>query len=83
MIVILRIVNMRSAAGETPRPFDEIPGDSLALRAKMYIEDNYMRKVSMRDIADELHISYYHLSHVFKQELNLSPQDYLDIISHE
>lgn len=77
LIVILRLMNMRSAAGEAPRPFDEIPGDSLALRAKMYIEDNYMRKVSMRDIADELHISYYHLSHVFKQELNLSPQDYL------
>lgn len=77
LIVILRLINQRSDAGEEPRPFDEISGDSLAFRAKMYIEENYMRKVSMRDIADELHISYYHLSHVFKQELNLSPQDYL------
>ena len=77
LIVILRLLNQRSAAAEAPRPFDEISGDSLALKAKTYIEDNYMRKITMRDIADELHISYYHLSHMFKQELSLSPQDYL------
>lgn len=77
LIVILRLLNQRSAAAEAPRPFDEISGDSLALKAKTYIEDNYMCKITMRDIADELHISYYHLSHMFKQELSLSPQDYL------
>lgn len=77
LIVILRLINSTSAADSERRPFAEIPGDSLAQRARAYIDENYMRKLSVRDVADELHISYYHLSHVFKQELNISPQDYL------
>lgn len=77
LIVILRLINRDQISAKPETESEEAQCDSLALRARSYIEKNYMRKVTVRDIADELHISYYHLSHVFKQEMNLSPQDYL------
>lgn len=71
VLVILRLINNQSNA------FDEVDNDSLAMRVRNYISANYMRKITIRDIAAELHISYFHLSHAFKSELAVSPQSYL------
>ena len=76
LIVILRLLS-KGSYSQADQNAGEAPIDSVALKARAYIDCNYMRKMTVRDIADELHISYYHLSHVFKQEMSLSLQDYL------
>ena len=42
-----------------------------------FINGNYMRGISVTDIADQIGISRTHLNHVFQEELNLSVQSFL------
>jgi len=49
----------------------------LASRIKEYIDKNYKKNIKLEDIADELHINKYYLSHVFKEHLQISPINYL------
>ncbi len=46
-------------------------------QAIAYINEAYMRGISVADIAEHIGISRVHLNHVFHEELNLSVQGYL------
>lgn len=47
-------------------------------QAMEYIEKNYMReRLSLQDVADEVHISPTYLSYIFKKEQNVNFSDYL------
>lgn len=42
-----------------------------------YIDENYMQKLLLTDIAERENLSLYYLSHLFKESLGMSFQDYL------
>lgn len=42
-----------------------------------YLKDHYSEKISLMDIAEKEHISYYYLSHFFKTTAGITFQEYL------
>jgi len=50
---------------------------SLGMRIKEYIDQNYMNKINLAEIASELYISPFYLVHVFKKEFGFSPIQYI------
>ncbi|WP_413300823.1 AraC family transcriptional regulator [Bacillus sp. 1P10SD] len=50
---------------------------TLAHRIKEFIDKNYKKNIKLEDIADELFINKYYLSHVFKEQMQISPINYL------
>jgi two-component system response regulator YesN len=49
----------------------------LAARAAAYLEGHFPEQISLTDMASELHISPFYLSHVFRQSTGLSFSEYL------
>lgn len=47
------------------------------LRAVSFIENNYDKNLSLKTVADEIFISSHYLSHLFRDELDLTFTDYL------
>ncbi len=48
-----------------------------------YIYKNYDRKLTLQEIADKEHLSVYYLSHVIKESMGLSFQDFLNFVRVE
>jgi AraC-like DNA-binding protein/ligand-binding sensor protein len=48
------------------------------LAARQYIEQNYKKKLTIDEIADSVFLSSSHFSHMFKQEVGISPINYLN-----
>lgn len=46
-------------------------------RAVLYIEENYMKDINVRQTAEELNVSESYLSHLFKQEMDYTFLEYL------
>ncbi|MFC7441742.1 AraC family transcriptional regulator [Laceyella putida] len=69
--LIIRIVKLQNV--------NSISDDShsLAYRIKEYIDKNYTKNITLNDIADNLYLNQYYLSHVFKKEMKNSPINYL------
>jgi len=44
---------------------------------KNYIDSNYMNDISLNDLSDNMHLTTYHISHIFKNATNFSPMQYL------
>lgn len=51
--------------------------DSIAMRAKRYMDLNYFDSIQIKDIANFLNINVNYLSTVFKKEFDVSPKQYL------
>lgn len=51
--------------------------DSLAIRIKEYLDLNYLRHISLNDIANAFHMNSYYLSHVFHSKYDDSPIHYI------
>lgn len=55
-----------------------LPDDNvLSHRIKAYIDEHYAEELSLATLSDELGVSLYYLSHVFKEETGYSPLQYL------
>ena len=63
----------RSANKKSTRPQLAAP----VLLAKKYIEKNYSQFISLTDIAEAAGVSSFHLSRLFKAQMDLSPHQYL------
>jgi len=50
---------------------------SSAQNVKAYIEKNFQLELSLNDLANYVYVSPYHLSRVFKEEIGMSPIQYL------
>ena len=46
-------------------------------KAKEYLENNYQHPIALEDIATELNVSTYHLSHIFSRESDFSLFEFL------
>ncbi len=52
-------------------------------KAKEYLQTNYQRPIALEDIANELKVSTYHLSHIFSRESDFSLFEFLTQIRME
>ena len=43
-----------------------------------YLDNHYMDKITLQDVASQVHMNYYYLSHFFKDTAGMSFQDYLN-----
>lgn len=71
LVTIVRLINSDS------QPNDSIPGYSLGLHIKEYIDTHYLEDLRLNDIAAALHINPYYLSHTFKKVVGYSPIQYM------
>jgi YesN/AraC family two-component response regulator len=56
---------------------EEGSGNSIITQAKEYIDANYSRNITLNDLSSIVFISPYHLGHLFKKEVGISPIQYL------
>lgn len=68
LILILRITNQHES-------FENVSEISQTVRD--YINGNYQKDLSLNDLAGIVYISPYHLAHTFKEEIGMSPIQYL------
>ncbi len=71
ILLVLRIIDAEHGEIQKNDP------SSTVQQVQRYIAENYMRDISMTDVANQLHISYYHLSHIFKEKMGVSPHNYM------
>jgi len=58
--------------------FHDFTGKSeITLRTKAFIDRNYTKSLTLKDIADTLYVSHHYLSHLFKKDLGDSPINYM------
>ena len=71
ILLVLRMIDVEHGEIQKNDP------SSTVQQVQRYIAENYMRDISMTDVANQLHISYYHLSHIFKEKMGVSPHNYM------
>lgn len=49
---------------------------SLAVGIKDYLDKNFTQNISLSDLGKYFHVNPYHISHVFKENYNISPINY-------
>lgn len=54
--------------------------DCLIVQIQQYFDRHYAEELSMQEVADRFHISYYYLSHRFKKQVGVSPSKYLSAL---
>lgn len=79
LLKLFAILNLHymTLASEGKLPQDSDSGNIYVNRAIDYINETYMKDITVADIADHLGISRTHLNHVFQDALNLSVQNFL------
>ncbi|WP_020621143.1 AraC family transcriptional regulator [Paenibacillus daejeonensis] len=69
--LIYRIVDVKHS-------YHDFTGKSeITLRTKAFIDRNYTKSLTLKDIADTLYVSQHYLSHLFKKDLGDSPINYM------
>jgi AraC-like DNA-binding protein/quercetin dioxygenase-like cupin family protein len=64
----IKLQNLRNETQES---------NTLAHRIKEFIDKNYKKNIKLEDIAAALYINKYYLSHVFKEQMKITPINYL------
>lgn len=54
-----------------------VPASSITSEVKKYIEEQFNQDLTLGDLAAVVFVSPYHLAHVFKEEMGISPIQYL------
>lgn len=82
-ILLLLLRESMPANNTQEASFGEQRAQRLMLDAKTYIQKHYSDPILLDDIASALHVSSYHLSHVFSQESDFSLFAYLTTVRME
>ncbi len=53
------------------------PESSLVIRIKEYIREHISEKIVISELAERFYISKFHLSHLFKEQMGMSPKQFL------
>jgi AraC-like DNA-binding protein len=53
------------------------PSRTAVLRARSYMEENYPKDITLEKLAQITHVNPYHLAHLFKDEMGISPIQFL------
>ena len=62
---------------------DHSPSNLIIFKAIEYLENNYSKKISLKEISEELFVSPNYLSRLFKREMDINLFDYLQKIRLE
>lgn len=76
LIGILRQIE-RKQRGEENRREESRPGNQLILKAREYIAQNYRRKITLKEMAEELYISPNYLCELFKRHTDKNLTEYI------
>ncbi|MDR9853474.1 helix-turn-helix domain-containing protein [Paenibacillus sp. VCA1] len=52
-------------------------------RIMQYVDENYMNKIHLNQMAEQEHLSFYYFSHFFKSKIGISFQKYLTLVRLE
>lgn len=74
MLQILRILDTDHAQ------IEKTESDSLIVQIQQHLERHFAEDLSMKDVAGKFHINYYYLSHLFKNEIGISPASYVNAL---
>lgn len=74
VVLILRIIDAQHAI---LKPADTLVSFQLANMVKEYIDQHFAGAIRLAQLSDELHVSQYYLSHVFRKEVGVPPKQYL------
>ena len=77
LLLILREALRRHEGDATPRDYGAARRRELMRQARAWMEAHYSRPVTLEEIASDLHVSAYYLSHVFSQESDFTLFSYL------
>lgn len=75
MLIILILIQRITAAQKEAVHTGRAP--ALSLRIKAYIEENYMKTITLQQIANHFFISPSYVCHIFKKDIGYSPMHYL------
>lgn len=76
-IYLVKIHQAVLKRGTIPPPVDKNSYE-LGLAIKQYLDEHYCEEtLTLKSVADAIHVSTYHMSHVFKSIYNLSPIQYV------
>lgn len=71
MVLVLRMLDQRCTLIEKSQ------ADSVLSQIQNYLSTHFEEKFTMKDVANEFHINYYYLCHLFQEKLRISPFRYL------
>lgn len=74
VLLTLRVLDKNHAYIEKAEP------DCLIVQIQQYFERHFAEELSMQEVADQFHISYYYLSHRFKKHVGVSPSKYISAL---
>ena len=74
-ILIIRL--MRSTALSVPAQPQQISANRQCAAVKRYIDQHFKETLTLDQLAEEAHMNKFYLCHAFKQELGVSPINYL------
>lgn len=75
LILLYRILNGQT--GKKTERISPVASNQAVYRTLKYIDRNYMKLNSVKEIAANLSYSEYYLSHIFKEKMNITIKDYL------
>jgi xylan 1,4-beta-xylosidase len=78
MTLVVRNVPVRKLP-DTPEAEHTKDTDRLR-RIIEYIQQHYMERITLKDLADEAYLSSYYFSHFFKEKIGISFQEYLNYV---
>ncbi len=80
MVQILSHMKERTEDGKAVQeePEETAAGSFIAQNAVKYIEENYMEKLKLSDVADHVYVSQWHLSKILNQHVEKSFSDILN-----
>ncbi|MGG1880049.1 MULTISPECIES: AraC family transcriptional regulator [Paenibacillus] len=76
--LLMSLITLLYRIIDVKHPFDPLKDkNEITVRTKQFIDKNYTRSITLKEIADTLYVSQHYLSHLFKKELGDSPVNYL------
>lgn len=75
LILLYRILSGKSK--EKLSKINDSASNHAVYRALKYIDNNYIKITSIKQVATDLSYSEYYLSHVFKEKMDMTMKDYL------
>ena len=76
---IMTICLMRSIQLAVPEQVQAGIGNRQCAAAKRYIDMHFKESISLDQLAEQVHINKYYLSHAFKREYGISPMNYMTV----
>jgi AraC-like DNA-binding protein/mannose-6-phosphate isomerase-like protein (cupin superfamily) len=72
--ILTRLFLLYSKAQEEIIPGNQL--DDVIRKAKLFIEENYLENISLKDLSSELGISLFHFCRLFYKQAGLAPHEY-------